>query len=129
VTRLDDLRQEVLRRLRALGVVHPERTVHLAIDIAHHGAALPVPAVLATREDLRERGRVVRVGGGWCVADAPAGNGAVPTGAAGPTRTLWLVGVGGGTGHSVHASEAGARARVAELDSSAAQVARRRLED
>ena len=76
MTRLDDLGEEVLRRLRALVEVHPERTVHLTIDIAGHGAGLPVPTVLATLEDLRDHGRVVRVGGGWCVADAPLGSAA-----------------------------------------------------
>jgi hypothetical protein len=129
VTRLDGLHHEVLRRLRALGVVHPERTVHLTIDIAHHGAALPVQTVLGTLEDLREQGRVVRVGGGWCLADAPAANGAAPPGGAASTGTVWLVVVGGATVLSVHASEAGARARVADLDNFAARVERRRVED
>ncbi|MGE0029411.1 MAG: hypothetical protein AB7O78_02825 [Thermoleophilia bacterium] len=69
MTRLDDLRAEILGRLRALAVVHPERTVHLTIDVARRGAVLPVPAVLATLEDLRARGEVVQLGGGWRLPD------------------------------------------------------------
>ena len=121
MTRRDDLHGEVLQRLRALGVTHPERTVHLTIDIARHGAPLPVPTALATLEDLRERGAVVHVGGGWRLPDGPDGGAA--------TRAVWLVVLGGATVLSVHASQEGARSRVAELDNFAANVERRRVED
>jgi hypothetical protein len=138
VTGLDELHAEVLRRLRALGVAHPERTVHLTIDVARHGAPLPVPSVLATLEDLRERGEVVHVGGGWRLPDGPesvrlevsvsADDDSAPDDAA-SARTVWLVLIRGATVLSVHATEDGARARVADLDNFAAQVERRRVED
>ena len=138
MTRLDDLRAEILERLRALGVTHPERTVHLTIDIARHGAPLPVPTALATLEDLRERGAVVHVGGGWRLPDGPesvrlevsvTADGAAPPDGAASTRAVWLVVIGGATVLSVHASQEGARARVAELDNFAAHIERRRVED
>ncbi len=137
MTRLDELRAEVLGRLRALAAAHPERTVHLTIDVARHGATLPVPSVLATLEDLRERGRVVHVGGGWRLPDGPEGVrlevSVSPDGAASPdraaaTRSVWLVLISGATVLSVHATEDGARARVAELDNFAAHVERHRVE-
>jgi hypothetical protein len=120
VTRLDDVRAEILERLRALGITHPERTVHLTIDIARHGAPLAVPTALATLEDLRERGAVVHVGGGWRLPDGPDGVAA--------TRAVWLVVSSGATVLSVHASQEGAHARVADLDNFAARVERRRVE-
>lgn len=129
VTRLDDLHHEVLRRLRALEVVHPERTAHLTLDIARHGAALPVPAVLATLEDLREHGRVAQVGGGWRLQAAATANGGAPPDRAVSTGAVWLVVLDGAAVLSVHASEQGARARVADLDSFAARVERRPVED
>jgi hypothetical protein len=129
---------EVLRRLRALGVAHPERTVHLTIDVARHGAPLPVPSVLATLEHLLERGEVVHVGGGWRLPDGPEsvrlevsmspGDHAAPDPAASP-RSVWLVLIRSATVLSVHATEDGARTRVAELDNFAAHVERRRVED
>jgi hypothetical protein len=67
------LRAEVLERLRALAVAHPERTVHLAIDVAQHGPPRPVPEVHAALEELRERREVMPVGGGWRLADGPDG--------------------------------------------------------
>jgi len=112
------LRTEVLDRLRALTVSRPERTVHLTIDVVRYGASLPVPAVLATLEDLWERGEVVQVGGGWRLPDGVAS-----------TRAVWLVVIGDAAVHSVHESERGARARVAELDSFAARIERRPVED
>ena len=138
MTRLDDLRAEVLARLRALGVAHPERTVHLTIDIARHGAPLAVPTVLSTLENLRERGEVVHVGGGWRLSDGPesvrlevsvSADGAAPPERTAPTGVVWIVVIGGATVLSVHASQEGARARVAELDNFAAHVERRRVED
>lgn len=137
MTRLDALREDVLGRLRALALAHPERTVHLTIDVARHGAPLPVPTVHATLEDLMDRGQVVHVGGGWRPADGPEpvrlevsapGDGAVAAGRAAPADTVWVVLISGGTVHSVHATEHGARARVAELDSFDAHVERRPLE-
>lgn len=129
MTHPDDVRREVLRRLRALEDVHPERTVHLTIDIARHGATLPVPRVLASLEDLRELGSVVQVGGGWRLQAAAAANGGAPPDAPASTGAVWLVVIDGAAVLSAHASERGARARVAELDNFAARVERRLVED
>jgi hypothetical protein len=77
--------------------------------------------VLATLEDLRERGGVVHVGGGWRLSDGhdPATS----------TRFVWLVLSRGAAVLSVHGTEEGARSRVAELDNFSAHVERRRVED
>jgi hypothetical protein len=69
----DQLLTEVLARLRALALAHPERTVHLAIDVALHGPPRPVREVHAALEELRERREVMPVGGGWRLADGPEG--------------------------------------------------------
>jgi hypothetical protein len=138
VTRLDELRPEVVRRLRAMGVAHPERTVHLAIDVARYGATLPVPSVLASLEALRDAGAVVPVGGGWRLADGPepvrlevsaSADGAGPPDPAPAAGSVWLVVIGTETVLSVHATEEGARARVAELDNFTAHVEQRPVED
>jgi hypothetical protein len=118
MTATADLRTEVLDRLRALAVARPERTVHLTIDVVRYGASLPIPAVLATLESLRERGEVVHAGGGWRLPDG-----------AGSGRAVWLVLISDAVVHSIHSSERGARARAAELDNFDARVEQRRVED
>jgi len=127
----DELRTEVVERLHALTIAHPERTVHLAIDVAQHGPARPVRAVQAALTDLLQRGVVMHVGGGWRLPDGPepvqlavstADHGAEAGG------VVWLVLISGQMVLSVHGSEEGARARVAELDNFDAQIQRRRVE-
>ena len=124
MTAAGDLRAEVLDRLRALTVAHPERTVHLTIDVVRYGAPLPVAGVLATLEHLRASGAIVHAGGGWRLPEAASALDGADGGGA-----VWLVVISGATVLSVHASQEGARARVAELDSFDAHVERRRLED
>lgn len=60
-----DLHREVLHRLRQLDDAHPERTRHLAIDVAQHGAPLNIPAVQRALEDLWEARQVMHIGRGW----------------------------------------------------------------
>ncbi|MGE0025726.1 MAG: hypothetical protein AB7O78_17745 [Thermoleophilia bacterium] len=60
-----DLRAEILVRLRQLADAHPERSVHLAIDVAQHGRPLSIPACQVALEQLWEAKQVVHVGRGW----------------------------------------------------------------
>lgn len=66
-----DLRIEVLDRLAALEVAHPERRSHMVIDVAMRGEYRSISAVLRALDELWEQGRVDRVGErGWRVRPA-----------------------------------------------------------
>ena len=60
-----ELRAEVLARLRELTTAHPDRTSHLAIDVAQRGQPLSIPAVQAALYHLWEHHQVVHTGRGW----------------------------------------------------------------
>lgn len=66
-----DLRAEVLERLRALEDAHPERRSHMAYEVAMLGRIRSISTVLRALDELREDGRVDRVGErGWRVRPA-----------------------------------------------------------
>lgn len=64
------MKREVLTRLRHLTTNRPDRTTHLAIDIAQHGAPLSIPAVQVALEQLWADHQVVHTGRGWRLPDS-----------------------------------------------------------
>lgn len=70
-TTTTDTRQEVHRRLHALTEARPDRRTHLAIDIAQHGAPLPIHIVRPALEDLWVDGKVETAGRGWRLPPQP----------------------------------------------------------